>query len=148
MSLKERLMDDLKQAMRDKDALRRETIRMVRSAVRYAEIEWQREATDEEIISLIQREVKRRQEALEMFRKGGRQDLVTTEEAALKILQEYLPRQLDEQEIRQVVERIVSELGASGPSQLGPVMRKAMAELRGRADGRLVNQIAREILSR
>ena len=148
MSLKERLMDDLKQAMRDKDALRRETIRMVRSAVRYAEIEWQREATDEEIISLIQREVKRRQEALEMFRKGGRQDLVTTEEAALKILQEYLPRQLDEQEIRRVVERIVSELGASGPSQLGPVMRKAMAELRGRADGRLVNQIAREILSR
>ena len=148
MNLQERLMADLKEAMKSRDASRREVIRMVRAAVKNAEIAWQRAATDQEVQDIIAREVKRRREAIEMFRRGGRQDLVDEEEAQVKILESYLPQQMSRQEIEGVVRRIISELGATSMSQLGPVMRQAMAELKGKADGSLVNQIAREILSK
>jgi uncharacterized protein len=147
MDLKERLMEDLKQAMRVQDTRRRDTIRMVRSAIKYAEIEMQREADDAKVIELLGREVRMREEALVFFRQGKREDLVAKTDAEIAIIQEYMPRQLDEAEIRDAVQSVVDELGASDMRDLGAVMQRAMSELKGRADGRTVNQIAREILS-
>jgi len=148
MNLNERLMADLRQAMRDGDTPRKQAIRMVRAAIKNAEIEWQREASDKEVMTIIAREVKQRTEALEMFRKAGREELVSEEEAGLLVLDPYLPKQLSQAEIEALVQQIVNELGATGPSQLGQVMRQAMAKLKGEADGRLVNRIARELLSK
>jgi hypothetical protein len=148
MGLQERLLEDMKDAMRRGDVTRRDTVRMIRAAVKNAEIDWQREATDAEIEDIIRREVKRRQEAVEMFRQGRRDDLVAEEEAQLAILDEYLPEQMSRDEIEQVVVAAVAELGATGPAQMGPVMREVMARLKGQADGRLVNEVVREVLSR
>jgi uncharacterized protein YqeY len=146
MALKERLMEDLKEALRGKDVQRKDTIRMVRAAVRNAEIDAQRDATDDEILDIISREVKRRNEAIDWFRKAGRLELVAVEQEQLDVLTGYLPRQLSREEIEEAVHCVVTEMGATGMKQLGPVMREAMARLRGKADGRLVNEIAREIL--
>ncbi len=146
MTLQERLTADLYQAMRKGDTHRKEAIRMIRAAVQNAEIEWQRPASDEEVQGLIAREIKRRVEAIELFRKGHRDDLVASEEIEVAILREYLPQQLGREQVTEVVQRIVSETGAGGPAQMGPVMRQVMAELKGKADGRLVNEIVREVL--
>ena len=147
MDLKERLMEELKQAMRSQDTRRRDTIRMVRAAIKNAEIEMQREADDAKVVELLAREVRMREESLLFFRQGKRDDLIAKAEAEIAILQDYMPRQLDEAEIRDAVQSIVDELGASDMRDLGAVMQRAMSELKGRADGRTVNQIAREILS-
>lgn len=147
MNLQERLMADLKEAMRQGDAMRRDTIRMARALVINAEIAWQRQATDQEVQQLLGQEVKRRVEAIELFRRGGREDLVRAEEAQLAILRAYLPEQLSREEVTEVVRRIVEAMGAAGPAQMGPVMRQAMAELKGKADGRMVNEVVRDILA-
>jgi len=146
MTLQERLKADLYQAMRKGDTPRKEAIRMIRAAIQNAEIEWQRTASDDEVQNLIGREIKRRLEAIELFRQGHRDDLVAQEETEVAILREYIPQQLSQQQITEVVQRIILETGASGPAQLGTVMRQAMAELKGKADGRVVNQIVREAL--
>ncbi|MFO7918414.1 MAG: GatB/YqeY domain-containing protein [Anaerolineae bacterium] len=148
MSLKERLMSDLKDAMREGDQLRKDAIRMIRAAIKNREIERQQEITDEEITELISQEVKRRKEAIEMFEKGGREDLVDREKAQLEILLSYMPEQLSREEIEKVVQDIVEDMNATSIRQLGPVMGKAMEELKGRAEGSVVNEVAREILSR
>ncbi len=148
MNLKERLMADLKDAMRSQDIHRRDAIRMVRAAIANKEIDLHREVTDAEVEQLISQEVKRREEALDMLAKAGREDLIAKEQTELQILQSYLPEQLSPEEIERVVRSIVAELGASDRSQMGPVMRRAMEELRGRADGRLVNEIVRETLNK
>jgi uncharacterized protein len=146
VSLKDRLYTDLTDAMRARDTSRRDAIRMVRAAVINAEIEYQREATDEEVQRLITREISRRQEALDLFRRAGRDDLIAQEEAGIAALEGYLPQQLSPDEIQQALRRIIAEQGANSRQQLGPVMRQAMSELKGRADGALVNRIARELL--
>ena len=148
MTLKDRLMADMKTAMRQGDTVRRDTIRMTRAAIKNIEIDLQREATDEDVVEVILRQVKRRNEAAEMFRQGGREELAAAEEAQAEILQEYLPEQLTAEEIREVVQEIVDEMGATSMQQMGPVMGKAMSRLKGKADGHLVNEIARDILSR
>ncbi|HHX45258.1 MAG TPA: GatB/YqeY domain-containing protein [Chloroflexi bacterium] len=147
MNLKERLMADLKDAMRQGDIPRREAIRMARAAVINAEIAWQREATDAEVQQVIAQEVKRRVEAIELFRQGGRDDLVRAEEAQLGVLRAYLPEQLSREEVTAVVQRVIDAMGATSPAQLGPVMRQVMAELKGKADGRMVNEIVRDLLA-
>jgi len=147
-NLKEKLLADLQEAMRNHDTLRRDVIRFVRAAIANAEIAWQHPASDEEVVDLLRKEVKRHQESIELFRQGGREDLVQQEEAELRVIQSYLPTQLSEQEVREAVQRIIAELGARGPAALGAVMKRAMEELRGKADGRLINQVARDLLSK
>ncbi len=147
MGLQEQLLADMQNAMREGDVARRDTIRMLRAAIRNAEIELQREATDAEVLQIIARQIRQRNESIEMFRQGRREDLVAAEEAQKTILEEYLPDQLSEQEIEEAVQEIVAELGASDMRQMGTVMREAMQRLQGRADGRVVNQIVRDILS-
>ncbi len=147
MNLKERLLADLYTAMRQQDLQRRDHIRFLRSIIANAEIEWQREATDQDVQVLTSREVRQREEAIEIYRQAGRQDLVSQEEAAIAILSDYLPEQASPDAVRQVVQRIITELGASGMKDMGAVMKRAMSELRGKADGSLVNQIARDLLT-
>ncbi|MFH1085663.1 MAG: GatB/YqeY domain-containing protein [Chloroflexota bacterium] len=147
MTLQERLMEDLKDAMRAQDAVRRGTIRLVRAAIKNAEIEWQREANDEEVLQIIAREIRRREEAIVLFRQGHRQDLVDNEQAEMAVLKGYLPQQLSRDEIVAMVRQIMAEQGATSLGQLGPVMREAMARMKGKADGRLVNQVVRELLA-
>ncbi|MFP3895511.1 MAG: GatB/YqeY domain-containing protein [Anaerolineales bacterium] len=148
MSLKERLMSDLKDAMREGDQIRKDAIRMVRAAVKNKEIELQQEISDEKVIEIISQEVKRRKEAIEMFEKGGRDDLVEREKAQLEILLAYMPEQMSREEVKEVVQEIVEDMNATSIRQLGPVMGRAMEELKGRAEGNVVNEVAREILSR
>jgi uncharacterized protein YqeY len=147
VNLKERLMADLRDAMRQGDPGRRDAIRMARAAVINAEIAWQREASDQEVQQVIAQEVKRRVEAIELFRRGGRDDLVREEEAQLAILRAYLPEQLSREEVTEVVRRVIDEMGVTGLAQMGPVMRQVMAELKGKADGRMVNEVVRDILA-
>jgi len=147
MNLKDRLMDDLKQAMRAQDDVRRTAIRMARAAVQNKEIAQQRELSDQEIQQVILGEVKRRREALALFKSAGRQDIVAREEQELEVLAQYLPQQLPAEEIRPIVSSIIAQVGATGLADLGQVMKQSMAELKGKADGRLVNEIARELLS-
>jgi uncharacterized protein YqeY len=148
MGLKSRLMEDLKTAMRQRDGTRKSTIRLTLSAIKNAEIEKGRdkELEEGEVLALVAREAKRRRDSIKEFEKGGRPDLVASEEAELRILQEYLPQQMSRQEIEVEAQRVIDELGASGPRQVGDVMRRLMPQLKGRADGRMVNEVVTSLL--
>lgn len=151
MGLREQLMDDLKEAMRQRDERLKTTIRSVIAALKKAETELDASGErvrleDSDILALIAKQAKMRQESISEFRKGGREDLVAEEEAELTILQAYLPKQLGREEIEAKARQIIAEVEASGPRDMGKVMKPLMAHLRGRADGKLVNQIVRELL--
>jgi len=148
MSLKERLMEDLKRAIREGDERRKSTLRLVRAAIVNAEIErYRQELDDEGVLAIIAKEAKKRRESIAEFAKGGRQDLVDQEEAELQILLEYLPKQMTKEEIVSMAQRVIEEVGATGPAQMGDVMRRLMPQVKGRADGRLVSQIVKEMLA-
>lgn len=148
MSLKEKLTEDLKQAMRQGDERRKSTIRLVRAAIANAEIErGRKELDDEGVLAIIAKEVKKRREALEGFAKGGRQDLVDREKAELEILLEYLPRQMTKEEIEGAARKVIEEVEATSMSQMGEVMGRLMPQVKGRADGKVVSQIVKEILA-
>ncbi|WP_397547498.1 GatB/YqeY domain-containing protein [Rhodothermus marinus] len=151
MSLKEKLTEDLKAAMRARDEARLRTIRALRAALMEREIAERKggEATltPEQELEVLQKEAKRRREAIEQFRAAGREDLVQKEEEELKIIEEYLPRQLGDDEIRAVLEEIIEAVGARSVRDMGRVMKEAMARMRGQADGRRVSELARELLS-
>ena len=146
MPLAEKLLDDMKSAMKARDELKVSTLRLARSAVKNAEIEKGRELTDEEVIETLTREAKRRREAIEGYEKGGRQELVDKERTELAILTEYLPKQLDEAEIERIAREVAAELGAVGASDKGRMMSAVMPRVRGRADGKVVTQIVDRVL--
>lgn len=147
MSTKARLKEDLQTAMREHDVVRRDAIRMARAAITNAEIDLQREVTDAEAVQIIAKEVKLRKEAVDLYRRGERDDLVANELAGIAVLTQYLPELMSEAEIRAEAAAIIEEMGASGMRDLGPVMRTLMSKLSGRADGGVVNRIVREMLS-
>jgi uncharacterized protein YqeY len=147
MSLREQLSLDLKEAMRHRDERRKLAIRAVRAAITNAEVERRRPLTEDEILALIVKEVKQRQESMAQFRQGGREDLVAQEEAELRVLEGYLPRPLSDEELRAEARRVMGEVGATGLRDMGKVMGPLMAVVRGRADGGQVSQIVRELLS-
>jgi uncharacterized protein YqeY len=170
MSLKDQLMQDLKQAMKSGQETRKATIRMLRSAVNQAELE-KRSAyinaeqkkgtdiesltlnddqftlTDDEVLAVIQKQAKQRRDSIAEYQKGGRDDLVAAEEAELVILEAYLPRQMARDEVTEVARQAAAELGISDMSGMGALMKHLMTELKGKADGRMVNEVVREILS-
>jgi len=148
MALQERLAADLKEAMRAGDVRRREAIRMARAAIKNAEIAKGGPLSETELLAVIAKEVRQRKESIEEFRKGNRLDLVAKEEEELKVLQLYLPQQMTREEIREAAQRVIAEVGARGPSDIGKVMPRLMAELRGRADGREVNAMVSELLGK
>lgn len=152
MGLREQLMDDLKEAMRQQDELRKRTIRSVIAAMKQAETELDASGErvsldDDDILALIAKQAKQRQESIVEYKRAGRQDLVDEEEAELAILQAYLPQQLGREEIEAEARAVIADVGASGPRDMGKVMKPLMARLRGRADGKLANQIVRELLA-
>lgn len=146
-SLKERLNSDLKQAMRSGDKARRSVIRLVLSAVHNAEIARQAALEDNDVLGIIAKEARQREESIEAFTKGNRQDLVAQEEAEMAVLQEYLPRQMTRDEIIAEARRVIEEVGAQGPRDKGKVMPKLIAQLKGKADGREINAVVTELLS-
>jgi uncharacterized protein YqeY len=152
MGLREQLMEDLKDAMRQQDDVRKRAIRSVLTAMKTAEAELDSSGqrvslTDEDIIVLIAKQAKQREESIVEYRRGKREDLVAEEEAELAVLQAYLPQQLGREEIEAEAREVIAEVGAGGPRDMGKVMKPLMARLRGRADGALANQIVRELLA-
>lgn len=146
MNTKERLRLEMKESLKAGDKLRLSTIRMMLSEMGNAEIAKRDELSEEEMLAVVSREAKRRKEAIEEYGKAGRQDLVDKESLECSIIESYLPRQLEEAEIRRIIEEAVEETGTSSPGDLGKVMSVVMPRLKGKADGRKVNLMAREIL--
>lgn len=140
-SLKQKIDQDTKEALKKKDSLRLNVLRMLKSEIKYKEIEKGSELSDDEVISVLSSSVKRRKDSIQQFEKGERDDLVSREKAELELVLKYLPEQLTEEELSQIINQAIKELNASGPSDLGKVMRQIMPEVRGRADGKRVNQM-------
>jgi len=145
--LKEKLNNDLKQAMRGGDTVRRSVIRLVLSAIQNTEIARQAALEDSDVLGVIAKEARQREESIEAFKQGNRQDLSAKEEAELSILQEYLPQQMTRDEIVAEARRIIEEVGAQGPGDKGKVMPRLIAELKGKADGREINTVVTELLN-
>jgi len=147
MSLQERLMTDLKEAMHANDGIRKDTIRMLRAAIINAEIAAQHPLDDAQVEQLIARDVKRREETIELLHRANRPELIQIEEASIKLLKAYLPQQMPREQVEEVVRSVIARMDAHSISQLGAVMRETMAQLKGQADGRLVNEIVRQYLN-
>ena len=146
--LREQLREDLKGAMRAKDALRRDTIRLLQAAIKNADIEQRAEVDDAAVLTIIQRQVRQRQDSIEQFEAGGREDLAARERDEIGVLEAYLPSQMDRDAITAAAEAVIARTGASGPGDKGKVMGPLMGQLRGQADGRLVNEVVGELLGR
>ena len=147
MSLKDQINNDLKDAMRSKDKIRTETLRSLKSAIKYAEIEAGQELDDDGVLGVIGKQAKQRRDSIAEFEKAGRTDLTEKEMAELTILEQYLPAQLSPEEIRVQAQAVIAELGVTDMKGMGQVMQRLMANLQGQADGKMVNQIVRELLA-
>ncbi len=145
--LKQKLTDDLKQAMRGGDTVKRSVIRLTMAAIKNAEIARQTALEDGDILGIIAKEVRQRKESIEAFKQGDRPDLVSKEEAEMAILEQYLPEQMSRDEIVAEARKVIEEVGAGGLSDKGKVMPKLIAKLKGRADGREINEVVTELLS-
>ncbi len=147
MSLKDKLMEEFKSSMRNKDTIRKNTVTMVRAAIKQREVDERIELGDEEVLEIISKQLKEKKIAIEEFRKGNRQDLVDLTEAEMSILLEYLPKQLSEEEVEQIVRETIDEIGATSLKEIGTIMKTVMPKVKGRADGNMINQAVRKILN-
>jgi uncharacterized protein YqeY len=149
-NLKQKLNDDLRQSMRERNELKTSTLRMLLSAIRYAEIKPDKQVTlsDADVLGVIAKEIKQREDSIEAFTQGNRQDLADKEIAELNILKTYMPPQLTRDEIIAEANQAISEVGARGPGDKGKVMGKLVAKLKGRADGKIINEVVTDLLSR
>ena len=146
VKLKQRLTNDLKQAMKGGDTVRRSTIRLLMASINNAEIAKRTTLEDTDILGIIAKDVRQHQESIESFKQGNRQDLVAKEEAELAILQGYLPQQMTREEIVEAARQVIAEVGAQGPGDKGKVMQQIIPRLKGRADGREINAVVMELL--
>jgi len=147
MTLYDDIVQDMTSSIKGKDTGRLAVLRGLKAAIKNKQVELRQELDDNQIRGVISSEIKKRKEAIEVFNQGSRSDLADKEEAELEILSGYLPPQLSGEEIKEILVKVIEELSASGPKDLGRVMKSAMSRLAGRADGREVNQLARELLS-
>jgi len=145
--LKAKLNQDLKEALKAKDEAKLRTVRMLLAAIKNFEVEKMGPATDEEIFQIMSKEIKKRQEAIEMYEKGGRPDLSQAEKQEIEVIQSYMPNQLSEEEIRELARKVISEMNLKSPKDVGTAMKVIMPQVKGRADGKLVNKIVSELLS-
>lgn len=148
MQLKQRLYEDLKKAMKTKDEIRTRTLRLIISSIKTLEVEKMTEATDDDVFRVLSKECRKRVEAIEAYKKGGREDLVNEEQRELEIIKSYMPKQLSEEELKEIVKNVVEETGSSSIKDLGRVMKVLIPRVKGRADGKTVNNIVRQILLR
>ena len=148
MTLRERIQSDLTAAMRSGDSLRRDVLRMAESALYNTEKAKRQPLTEDEVQAVVAREVKTRRESVEAFRKGGREELASKEEAEIVVLQDYLPQQLGDEELRRLVDEAIEATGATSPRDMGKVMGRLTPATRGRADGRRVSELVAAALAR
>ena len=144
--LKEKLMEDLKNSMKEKNNLRKNVVQMVRAAILQIEKDKGIEVDDNKILEIIAKEVKTRNDSLVDFEKGGREDLVKQAKEEIAILSEYLPKQLTREELKEKITKIVSDLGATSMKDMGMVMKEAKAQIGTAADGRAINEVVKELL--
>lgn len=147
MGLSDRIQQEMVLATKARDKERLSALRMIRSALQNRQIEKRADLTDQEVIGVLTSLVKKSKESIEQFQKGNRPDLVEKEEKELQVILSFMPQQMSQEELRAELKKIIEELGAKGSRDLGAVMKSAMERLKGRADGRLVNQVAKELLS-
>ncbi|WP_456384812.1 GatB/YqeY domain-containing protein [Persephonella sp.] len=145
--LLKRLQDEMKAAMKSGDRDRLSVIRMLISEIKKVQIDKKKELSDEEIIEVLQRYAKQRKESIKQYREAGREDLAQKEEFELKVVQEFLPQPLSEEELQQIVEQVIQETGASSMKDMGRVMKAVMEKVKGRADGSVVSGIVKKKLS-
>ena len=146
-SILDQINTDLRTAMKSGDKFRTETLRNLKSAIKYAEIESQTELGDTDTLAVIAKQAKQRRDSITEFKKANRTDLIEIETAQLHIIEAYLPPQLSEEEIRTRAEAIITELGVTDAKGMGQVMKQLMAELQGQADGKVVSRVVRELLT-
>lgn len=146
MSLGEQLEQDMKLAMRNKDKFKLSVIRMVRSSIKYVEIDQGSALTDEQVIDVLTREVKQRRDSLQEFENANRSDLTQNVRDEIKVLQKYLPEQLSEAEINKIVRETIKEIGAIKKSDMGKVMSALMPKVKGKADGKIVSKLVQDSL--
>ena len=147
MNIGERILEDLREAMKAKDEQRRSTLRLLRNTIQNAEIARRGPISETEVQELVAREIKQHGESLEMFQKGNRPDLANQEESAITILTEYLPEQLGRDQVIVEARKVIQEIEATGPQDKGKVMGSLMPKLRGKADGKMVNEVVSDLLT-
>jgi len=147
MTIKEKLQQDLKESLKKKDTIRLNTVRSIINAIKNKEIDLRKELTEDEIYGILNTLAKQRRESIEQYEKGGRQDLVEQEKRELEIILEYLPEQLSDEEIEKIVKETIEEVGASSIKDMGKVMKAVMPKVKGRADGKKVNEMVKKFLS-
>ena len=147
MSLEERLVEEMKQAMKSNDKLRLSTIRMIRSGSKNKEIELRKKLEDEDVVKVIQAMLRKGEESVEQFQAGGRVDLVEKEIREIEILKSFLPQPLSQEEILKIIDQSIQETQASSSKDIGKVMKSVIPKIGGKADGKLINQLVKERLS-
>ncbi|PIV23171.1 MAG: glutamyl-tRNA amidotransferase [Deltaproteobacteria bacterium CG03_land_8_20_14_0_80_45_14] len=147
MSLEERLVEEMKQALKSNNKLRLSTIRMIRSALKNKEIELRKKLEDEDVVKVIQVMVRKGEESVEQFQTGGRMDLVEKEKKEIEILKSFLPQPLSQEEILKIIDQSIQETQSSSLKDIGKVMKSVMPKIGGKADGKLINQLVKERLS-
>ena len=144
--LKEKLMEDLKVSMRNKDEIRKNTVQMVRAAILQIEKDKGIQVEDDRILEIIAKEIKSKRDALKDFEKAERQDLIDQTNQEIEVLQQYLPKQLTREEIKLELEKIIVEIGATTMKDMGAIMKEAKAKMGTSADGKTINEVAKEIM--
>jgi uncharacterized protein YqeY len=145
MSLIQQITDDMKLFMREKNQIGLSTVRMLKSEIKYAEIEKKESLTDDEVIKVIQSAIKKRKDAAEQYANAGRKELADKELAEIEILKKYMPEQLSEEELKKIIKDVINEVGADSPKQFGVVMKTVMSKVQGRADGKIVSKLVKEV---
>ncbi|HNZ82117.1 MAG TPA: GatB/YqeY domain-containing protein [Sedimentibacter sp.] len=141
MPLKEKLMEDLKQSMKSKDKVKKDTVTMVRAAIKQREVDERIELSDTEIVDIIAKQIKQKKDSIPDFEKGSRQDLVDLTNEEIKILLEYLPPQLSDEDLESIVKEAIEATGAQSKKDMGKLMAFIMPKVKGKADGKHVNEI-------
>ena len=144
--LKEKLMEDLKESMKNKDTVRKNTVQMVRASILQIEKDKGIEVEDSKIIDIIAKEVKTKKDALKDFEKAERQDLIDLTNREIEVLQEYLPKQLSRDEVKVEVQKIITEIGATSMKDMGAIMKEAKAKMGASVEGKTINEVAKEIM--
>ena len=146
MTLKQKLQEDLKTSMKNKDTLRKSVITLIRSSIKQVEVDKRIELNDDDVIDIISKQLKQRNDSLEQFLDAGREDLVEETRSEIEVLKEYLPQQLSEEELNEIVKQTISEVGATSMKDMGKIMSVIKPKTKGRADGKLIDKLVKENL--
>ena len=147
MTIRDQILEDIKIAMKEKNNFKRDTLRLINSAIKQVEVDERVQMSDERVLSILQTQIKRRLDSVEQYKKGGREDLAQNEENEIKIITEYLPKQLSDEELEGKIKEIISQIGASGVKDLGIVMKAAKDRIGAKSDGKRISECAKRLLS-